>query len=162
MLVVIIAHTHCTCTCILVCVYMYCICSCMYMSCSYIYTNVCHVVWYVLQECPESIPYTLALYHARCMSSSSENRETLSKQVHVHVHVCTTYTLYILHNIIHVCMYIYMYYMNDYVYWRTCIYVDYLSSLFESLCMHCLVGLPIIHNVSQYCMPLIEFSDSIA
>ena len=27
------------------------------------------------------MPYTLALYHARCMSSSSENRESLSKQV---------------------------------------------------------------------------------
>jgi protein phosphatase 1 regulatory subunit 21 len=31
--------------------------------------------------CPESVPYTLALHHARCMSSSSEKRETLSKQV---------------------------------------------------------------------------------
>jgi protein phosphatase 1 regulatory subunit 21 len=33
------------------------------------------------KACPESVPYTLALHHARCMSSSSENRETLSKQV---------------------------------------------------------------------------------
>ncbi|CAI8020565.1 Protein phosphatase 1 regulatory subunit 21 [Geodia barretti] len=33
------------------------------------------------KECPESVPYTLALHHARCMSSSSEKRETLSKQV---------------------------------------------------------------------------------
>ena len=39
----------------------------------------------VSQECPESVPYTLAIYNAKCLSSSSESRDTLMKQVSVNM-----------------------------------------------------------------------------
>ena len=43
------------------------------------------IVSLVSQECPESVPYTLAIYNAKCLSSSSESRDTLMKQVSVNI-----------------------------------------------------------------------------
>ena len=37
-----------------------------------------------IQNCPDSVPYTLAVYNSKSLSSSSESKETLTKQVHIH------------------------------------------------------------------------------
>ena len=35
------------------------------------------------QDCPSSVPYTLAVYNAHSLSSSSESKQTLMKQVNL-------------------------------------------------------------------------------
>ena len=51
---------------------------------------VCLVIYLILifnlQNCPDSVPYTLAVYNSRSLSSSSESKETLTKQVDMLLH----------------------------------------------------------------------------
>ena len=51
---------------------------------------VCLLIYFILifnlQNCPDSVPYTLAVYNSKSLSSSSESKETLTKQVYVLLH----------------------------------------------------------------------------
>eukprot|EP00731_Ephydatia_muelleri_P024275 Em0016g546a len=40
-----------------------------------------HFIQRLQRNCPDSVPYTLAVYNSRSLSSSSESKETLTKQV---------------------------------------------------------------------------------